>query len=49
MFYDRLLAKAVISFFQSILLLPKLSGLNNLSRLIFRESEKALYLGLTPI
>jgi len=26
-----------------------LSGLNNLSRLIFRESEKALYLGLTPI
>ena len=30
-------------------LIPKLSGLNNLSRLIFRESEKALYLGLTPI
>jgi len=28
---------------------PKLSGLNNLSRLIFRESEKTLYLGLTLI
>jgi hypothetical protein len=28
----------------SCILTPKLSGLNSLSRLIFRESEKALYL-----
>jgi len=30
-------------------LLPKLSGLNSLSRLIFRESEKALYLDWVEI
>jgi|AntRauTorckE6833_2_1112554.scaffolds.fasta_scaffold42361_1 predicted nucleic acid-binding protein len=45
--YATKLPDAIIA--ATCLLNPKLSGLNNLSRLIFRESEKALYLGLTPI